>query len=92
GCLQGRPKLVVRRDRSLGGKEVLEPSSWWSASLPRQSLEVALMALKALGNVVTTDLLRISSCRRKVDPCAGPEKLMRSSLALESLQLTKLFE
>lgn len=55
-------------------------------------MKVALMALKALGNVVTTDLLRISSCRRKVDPCAGPEKLMRSSPALESLQLTKLFE
>ncbi|WZZ79234.1 hypothetical protein YC2023_099806 [Brassica napus] len=46
------------------------------------------MGLKALGNVVTTDLLRISSCR-KVDPCTGPEKLMRSCPALESLQLTK---
>ncbi|KAF3497162.1 hypothetical protein DY000_02054060 [Brassica cretica] len=142
------PKLVVRRDRSLGGKEVVvavenfgsSSSSlassgqasrnnsvartlkliaqnslpkWWSASLPRQSLEVdkedyqrevALMGLMALGDVVTTDLLRISSCRkvrisscrkvrisscRKVDPCTGPEKLMRSCQALESLQLTK---
>ncbi|KAL0740533.1 hypothetical protein Bca4012_082046 [Brassica carinata] len=40
------------------------------------------MGLKPLGNVVTTDLLRISSCR-KVDPCTGPEKLMRSCPALE---------
>lgn len=46
------------------------------------------MGLKALGNVVTTDLLRISSCR-KVDPCTGPEKLIRSCPALESLQLKK---
>ncbi|CAN6829813.1 unnamed protein product [Brassica oleracea] len=34
------------------------------------------------------DLLRISSCR-KVDPCTGPEKLIRSCPALESLQLKK---
>ncbi|KAF8113587.1 hypothetical protein N665_0048s0047 [Sinapis alba] len=46
------------------------------------------MGLKPLGNVVTTDLLRISSCR-KVDPCTGPEKLMRSCPALKSLQLKK---
>lgn len=44
--------------------------------------------IKTMWNVVTTDLLRISSCG-KVDPCIGPEKLMRSCPALESLQLKK---
>ncbi|KAG5375781.1 hypothetical protein IGI04_040377 [Brassica rapa subsp. trilocularis] len=84
GGLQGRPKLVVRRDRSLGWEGSAQNNfpKWWPASLPRHSLEVdkedyqrevALMGLKPLGNVVTTDLLRISACR-KVDPCTGPEK------------------
>ncbi|KAJ4911210.1 Uncharacterized protein Rs2_05831 [Raphanus sativus] len=38
--------------------------------------------IKTMGNVVTTDLLRISSCG-KVDPCTGPEKLMRSCRSRE---------
>ncbi|KAL0667876.1 hypothetical protein Bca4012_030580 [Brassica carinata] len=63
---------------------LLTLATWYKrlVKLDLSGCEGSLMGLKPLGNVVTTDLLRISSCR-KVDPCTGPEKLMRSCPALE---------
>ncbi|KAG2286374.1 hypothetical protein Bca52824_045978 [Brassica carinata] len=51
----------------------LAQATWYKrlVKLDLSGCEGSLMGLKPLGNVVTTDLLRISSCR-KVDPCTGP--------------------
>ncbi|KAL0823719.1 hypothetical protein Bca101_047396 [Brassica carinata] len=58
---------------------LLTLATWYKrlVKLELSGCEGSLVVVK-----VATDLLRISSCR-KVDPCTGPEKLMRSCPALE---------
>ncbi|KAG2285339.1 hypothetical protein Bca52824_044943 [Brassica carinata] len=81
-----RPRPVFEKELMMPLREAneLAQATWYKrlVKLDLSGCEGSLMGLKPLGNVVTTDLLRISSCR-KVDPCTGPEKLMRSCPALE---------
>ncbi|KAH0868227.1 hypothetical protein HID58_075249 [Brassica napus] len=63
--------------------DILE-DTWKTDEGPQKKRQLLLREdLSHWQNVVTTDLLR------KVDPCTGPEKLIRSCPALESLQLKK---